>query len=469
MPVAAEFDTEMRFYGLSPALDAERAAVGVLLDPHLPTIAQDIVRHFVELLPHRAAKIESFADSFMETIVRCTRNLFARPYDEEWLKESTERVEFEQKIGFDIRTRLAVSSEILSALSTIVQQRHRFSGRRAARILDVASRVLLHDGALAMNYHYAHKMREARSTGTQLTTALEEFERATSDVRRSMSGGAATLRETSQDLQTVFDQVDVEAARATAASDATTKTIGKAAEATQTLSSAIEDLEREAALSAAEAIAAAERMRSANSTIATLSAAVQRIGTVVDVIADVARQTNLLALNATIEAARAGEAGRGFAVVAQEVKGLATQTSAATSQIAELIAVIQANTHDSVARMEGAGRQIDNVADISRRLAIAVHQQMAASDDIAHTASATSVGAATMTAALATVSASIGRTRNTALSILALSEELATQTRVLDGASEVLFVSSRDSVASMQPLANIFTEKAAAAGSAHRR
>ncbi len=68
-----------------------------------------------------------------------------------------------------------------------------------------------------------------------------------------------------------------------------------------------------------------------------LSEEIQKVGKVAQQIDAIAKQTNLLALNATIEAARAGEAGKGFAVVAGEVKQLANQTSAATSEISETL------------------------------------------------------------------------------------------------------------------------------------
>ncbi len=66
--------------------------------------------------------------------------------------------------------------------------------------------------------------------------------------------------------------------------------------------------------------------------------AMGQVKAVSSTIESIANKTNMLALNATIEAARAGEAGRSFAVVAAEVKKLAHDTRAATSQIGSTLA-----------------------------------------------------------------------------------------------------------------------------------
>ncbi len=67
----------------------------------------------------------------------------------------------------------------------------------------------------------------------------------------------------------------------------------------------------------------------------------ERISKISKVIAEIATQTNLLALNASIEAARAGAAGRGFAVVANEVKTLAEQVKASSTEIGTIVQATQ--------------------------------------------------------------------------------------------------------------------------------
>ena len=183
---------------------------------------------------------------------------------------------------------------------------------------------------------------EISSTATQLAAGSEEQTVQTTEVAASVQEMTAAILQNSQNASQT-------ASLAEQASDKA----GVGAETMKETQSGMDEI-----------VTSAGRT---GGIIGSLSSRAEQIGTVIQVIEDIADQTNLLALNAAIEAARAGEQGRGFAVVADEVRKLAERTTKATSEIGETIKAIQNDTFEAAKSMEEAQEMVSRGQTSTKR------------------------------------------------------------------------------------------------------
>jgi methyl-accepting chemotaxis protein len=365
--------------------------------------------------------------------------LFLGSFDAAWAEACVSIAEAELAMGLDARHRIGVSRFVQEAAFRVIGRRCRFNGAKAARLCDALGRALLLDVACAVIFHSHELTRASEERTDRLDGAISAFESAASGIRSSLNELACALTGTSGHLSAVARDAGRDAAAALAASGEASANAGTTASSTQELSASIAEIDGHVRRTAELAGRAALDAERTDAGINTLMGAVEKIGSVVDLIAEIAAQTNLLALNAAIEAARAGEAGRGFSVVAQEVKSLAGQTAKATEEIGRQIEVIMDATRRSVGEIAGIRGAVFDMRAGATTVAAAIHQQSAATDSIAETAQSTADHIGTARRAVSTVETAIDRTAEAAETVLAMSRSIAERTATLDDAMSVLF------------------------------
>jgi methyl-accepting chemotaxis protein len=252
---------------------------------------------------------------------------------------------------------------------------------------------------LAAADKHASLIRMAETIESDTGTAIERIRQRTATMATTADEMHASAGRTGQSAKNAAD--------AAAQALANAQTVASAAEQ---LAASIKEIGGQVGQSTASVSKAVEAGRETRSTIEALNEKVLHIGSVADMIGDIAAKTNLLALNATIEAARAGNAGKGFAVVASEVKQLATQTSLSTQEITRHLDDVRAATAASVTAVGRIEHTINEIDAISGSIAAAVEEQRAATSEIARSVGETANAANVMTSRIAEVSSEADQT-----------------------------------------------------------
>ena len=279
----------------------------------------------------------------------------------------------------------------------------------------------------------AERLREEHSIDQQkqldraknIDMFVSDFEKSVSLVVNSISAAATELQTTAEAMSSTAEETASQSGVVALASEEATANVQTVASATEELSASIGEIQGSVVASNKMAVQASEQASLTNDKVNDLTIAAEKIGTVVNLINDIASQTNLLALNATIEAARAGDAGKGFAVVASEVKTLAGQTAKATDEIAMQIRGIQDATVASVTAIEGITETVEEVRKTSLVISSAVEEQGSATQEIARNVNEAATGTKDVSNNIIHVSEAAQRTGDAATQVLSAAGDLA--------------------------------------------
>jgi methyl-accepting chemotaxis protein len=271
-----------------------------------------------------------------------------------------------------------------------------------------------------------HKlMTDIAANASNLSASSGEL----NDQSTRMDEGTREVSEQSQTVAKASDEMMSNINAIAAAMEQSSVNLNAVASAAEEMTATIGDIARNAASASEVTNQAVDQARSSTRRVNELGDAAQRIGKVTETITEISEQTNLLALNATIEAARAGEAGKGFAVVANEIKELARQTAAATTEIKAQIEGIQTTSQGTITEIEGITKVIDEVNAIVSTIASSVEEQSATTAEIAGNVAQASQGIQEVNEMASQSTSAVGQVSDSLSEVDRTTTEMSTRSR----------------------------------------
>lgn len=164
----------------------------------------------------------------------------------------------------------------------------------------------------------------------------------------------------------------------------------------------------------------------------------QQIGTILDIVSELAEQTNILSINATIEAAGAGESGRRFATVAEEIRKLSDRVAISAKEIRALIEDVRGSVNTTVMAtetgsktVEAGTRQFGDVAKVFKQIARLVAATTEAAREIELSTKQQATAVEQVTVAISNVAQATRENEISAGQTIQTATELASTSRAL--------------------------------------
>lgn len=251
-----------------------------------------------------------------------------------------------------------IMDEIRVVLADMEQEENALLARRAAEVDSAASggkSIIIWGTVICFVFVVAAGFYLTRSLSSQISAAVQHMQSSSSELQAAATQQLSGAKEYSMAMTEITTTISELVA-----------TSRQIAESSQRVTEVAEQTD-------AAARAGEGTVRTANESILSIRQQVdlivnhmlelgkksQQIGSILDIVSELAEQTNILSINASIEAAGAGEAGKRFAVVADEIRKLADRVAVATKDIRVLIDDVRMAVNTTVMATETGSKAVD--------------------------------------------------------------------------------------------------------------